>query len=213
MFHQSYTVFNQCTIAAILLIRTYALYDRGRRILILLAATIVVGATVAIWSVTSEGNLSNSTESILHRHGCDLSISYQQGLRLISAWASVLTFDTLVFVLTVSRAIQSNGLWRGGLLRLMVRDGAAYYGVMVIVNIAGIITNLTPVSTARGMCTSLTNVISSTLVSRIMLNIRDPKRRVLVDCRISLGGITLETPASECTHPVSEEFDDVMIIA
>ncbi|EMD37752.1 hypothetical protein CERSUDRAFT_105660 [Gelatoporia subvermispora B] len=212
-FHQYYAMLTQSVIAAILLIRTYALYNRSRRILVLLVATAVVAGSVSVWSILSERNFTFNAETAMHLPSCDLSISNQQGRRLTGAWSSMLVFDTLVFILTVLRAVQSNGLWRGGLLRLMVLDGAAYYGLMVMANIANIVTFVVPVPTAKGMCVSLTNVISSTLISRIMLNIRDPARRVLTEGHIPLGKITLDTLATECTHTVSEDFEDVMIIA
>jgi len=192
-FHQYYAVFTQAVVAALLVLRTYALYNQDRRILCLMLIACASGVVLSVWSLLADHSLVDETEVSFNWPGCDLSLSIQQARHLTYAWSSMLAFDTLVFILTVVRAVQVGGLWKGTLCRIMLRDGAVYYGIMVMANIANILTFMLAVPTAKGMCTTLTNVVSSTLITRLMLNLRDPDMQVFPRATVSTFG------AESCT--------------
>ncbi|KAM5533278.1 hypothetical protein V8D89_013055 [Ganoderma adspersum] len=106
---------------------------------------------------------------------CDLSLTNAQGLHIAIAWAAMLWFDTTIFVLTLARAWRMHRRVPGGVLETLFRDGTIYYGIMVVSAVANIITFLvTPSgSNLKGMETTLTNALSTTLASRLILNLRD----------------------------------------
>ncbi|OCH91666.1 hypothetical protein OBBRIDRAFT_774740 [Obba rivulosa] len=141
-FHQYLALLTQGTVAALLLIRTYALYNRSKHILYLMLITCFAGGAVSAWSIMSDGKyVSDADSSLLRLSGCDLSLSNQQGRHISIAWGSMLVFDTLIFALTVAKIIKSDKkIWKGTLFKLMLRDGAIYYGIMVVINIANIVT-------------------------------------------------------------------------
>ncbi|EMD38373.1 hypothetical protein CERSUDRAFT_64629 [Gelatoporia subvermispora B] len=112
-FHQYYAVFTQAVVAALLLLRTYALYNRDARILCLMLATCAAGIVASIWVLLVDKTFTEDSKVALNWPGY-----------LVGAWSSMLAFDTLVFVLTLVRAIQVEGLWKGTLFRIMLRDGA-----------------------------------------------------------------------------------------
>ncbi|OCH89166.1 hypothetical protein OBBRIDRAFT_804888 [Obba rivulosa] len=146
----------QIVVAALLVLRTYALYEKNKRVLYLLVLGIVAGTGVGAWpAFTDEG--SDNTGSLSYHHGCDLSVSVQQARHLMGPWSVVLAFDTVVFALTAVRGIQMRGLWNIGLFRTFLRDGAIYYGTMVVLNILNMLTILPE---QKGMLTCLTNVTS-----------------------------------------------------
>ncbi|TBU35842.1 hypothetical protein BD311DRAFT_647487, partial [Dichomitus squalens] len=106
----------------ILVLRTYALYERSGRILVLL----IVTHDVCLFT--------------------DLAI----------AWFAMLWFDTTIFVLTLARAIQMHRRLPGGIVEILFRDGTIYYG---------------------RACSVCICRLSTTLISRLILNLRDTRLR------------------------------------
>jgi len=183
-FHQYYAFLAQATVGALLVIRTYALYGKDKRILALMLGTCILVGAVSIWSIITDKSAS-TTVITSHVPGCDLSLSDQQGRRLAFAWSLMLVIDTLIFILTVVKTARVNGVLKSSnLFNLMLRDGAFYYGIMMMTNIANIVTLVVVAPTAKGLWTTPTNVISSVLISRLMLRMRKPDRQgVLIGVR------------------------------
>ncbi|ESK87062.1 hypothetical protein Moror_11943 [Moniliophthora roreri MCA 2997] len=90
------------------------------------------------------------------------------------AWAGMLIFDTMIFCLTLYRALSMRRVSRS-LLTILLRDGTVYFAVMICVSLGNILTFFLGQGQIRGAPTTLTNVISSVMISRLMLNLRDPK--------------------------------------
>ncbi|KAI0665123.1 hypothetical protein C8Q70DRAFT_1049292 [Cubamyces menziesii] len=126
--------------------------------------------------LTSKSPLTTDIQLDFHYPRCNLSLTDDQGVHLALAWSAMLWFDTIIFLLTFFKAIQMRREMSGGLLEILFRDGTIYYGILVAVNMVNIITFLkTPPDTPmKGMATTMTNVLSVTLTSRLMLNLRDP---------------------------------------
>ncbi|RDX56614.1 hypothetical protein OH76DRAFT_402819 [Lentinus brumalis] len=158
-YHQYYAILGQVIVGVILILRTYALYERSRRILagltilgLVLSAGTLIAANVKTKAVTA--NTSSQYTSV----GCDLSLSAEQGLRSAIGWIAMLCLDTTV------------------ILQVLFRDGAMYYAILVVANVANILTFLAPNigDSYRGIATTITNALSTTLISRMCLNLRDP---------------------------------------
>ncbi|EMD36264.1 hypothetical protein CERSUDRAFT_95606 [Gelatoporia subvermispora B] len=148
------------------------------RYLVLLGAVPIIieffGNIGESWSVLGADETSDDTITPFPLHACDLSLTANQGERLIAPWAVVMVFDTTVFVLTVAKGICSRGLLRTSIFRVFLRDGAAYYGIMVVMNIVNIVTILPFLPPEqRGLLLTLCNVLSSILMTRLMFNLRD----------------------------------------
>ncbi|PIL24118.1 hypothetical protein GSI_13870 [Ganoderma sinense ZZ0214-1] len=185
-------------------LRTYALYERSRRILVLLIVTHVGGALVALVTmITTKSANETKIPMPFTLPECDLSLtnahmetgdfvsyfpvstaaysgnSTQRFQDIAIAWAAMVWFDTTIFVLTLVRAWQMHRHMRGGILETLFRDGTIYYGIMVVSTVGNIITFLvTPSgSNLKGMETTLTNVLSTTLTSRLILNLRNRTAR------------------------------------
>ncbi|OSX68026.1 hypothetical protein POSPLADRAFT_1043184 [Postia placenta MAD-698-R-SB12] len=96
-----------------------------------------------------------------------------------SPWCTMLLFDTAIFLLTLVRSIRVIRLLggSGSMFQVMLRDGTIYFGALVVVNMANILTYL--VSWEMDQVYEVTERrvsyrISSTLIARLMLNLRDP---------------------------------------
>ncbi|EJF55882.1 hypothetical protein DICSQDRAFT_175407 [Dichomitus squalens LYAD-421 SS1] len=107
--------------------------------------------------------------------GCDLTMTEAQGKYLSFVWASVLAWDTTVFALTVYRVLGSGSRWRGSLMGVLLRDGAFYFAVLLVCHMCNILTCLLAQAVTRGISVTITNVIASSLITRLMLNLRDPR--------------------------------------
>ncbi|KAJ7774032.1 hypothetical protein B0H16DRAFT_1510809 [Mycena metata] len=172
-YHQYFIIVTQLIIigAAMLILRTYALYERSRRILLLMLAVTVGAIAVAVWSVVTAR--TGTIDHYLHLYfGCDYAISHSQGVSFAIAWADIVVFDCMIFLLTLYKVLHRP---RGAdLLTVLLRDGSIYFGVIVMSNLFNILTFVLGSPYTRGIATTFTNIISSILITRLMLNIRDP---------------------------------------
>ncbi|TBU65673.1 hypothetical protein BD310DRAFT_836735, partial [Dichomitus squalens] len=186
-YHQVFAVASQAVVAVLLILRTYALYNRSKRVLILLVGMFVGGGAQSLAAVlTSVSPLSTSTLLNFGITGCNLSLNTEQGIHLALAWSAMLWFDTAIFALTFYKAMQVRHYMPGMLLVTMFRDGTIYYGILIVVNTLNITTFLIVPSgnPLKGTATTLTNVLSVVLTSRLMLNLRDPS----IQTCVPLGG-------------------------
>ncbi|PAV18833.1 hypothetical protein PNOK_0567600 [Pyrrhoderma noxium] len=97
------------------------------------------------------------------------------------ALKSVLLFDTMVFALTLYKSYKVNkehkqvGM-QSGLIKLLIRDGTLYYAVMAMANLSNLLLyemlSDSFFEQSAGNNSILTHTISSTLLSRIILNLR-----------------------------------------
>ncbi|KAI0748268.1 hypothetical protein C8Q80DRAFT_1270696 [Daedaleopsis nitida] len=144
-YHQYYAILSQVIVGVILILRTWALYNRSRYMLVALA---VLGLVLATGTVIA-GNVKTKTvtENVSSEHsvfGCDLSLSSEQGLRSAIGWIAMLCLDTTIFMLTLIKTVHMRHTLNQGLLLVLFRDGAIYYGILVVASIANILTFLAP---------------------------------------------------------------------
>ncbi|KAJ7216882.1 hypothetical protein C8J57DRAFT_1395914 [Mycena rebaudengoi] len=165
-YHPYFILVIQMIVGVMLVLRTYALYQRNNRILALM---VVFGATVvcvclgAILFCTEGAGIGGDLELYF---GCMYAITARQSVSPIVAWSAMALFDCLIFFLTLYKAFGKHSTgWN--LFSVLLRDGT----VIVILNLSNI---LTFVDYTRGVATTLTNIVSSLMISRLMLNLRDP---------------------------------------
>ncbi|KAF8217405.1 hypothetical protein K438DRAFT_1952299 [Mycena galopus ATCC 62051] len=206
-YHQYFIIATQVIVAALLVLRTYALYGHSKRVLIVMSLVILGAVIVGIWSVAIGKAVVESTNLSLY-YGCDYPISRAQGLSLASGWAGVAIFDCLIFVLTLYKVFSGGRPNAWSILTVLLRDGSIYFGVMTLSNLSNILTFIfgTELDDAeqpytRGIATTFTNIICSVFISRIMLNIRDPS---LVDI---VGRLAAEDIRFASFHGTGQERD------
>ncbi|KAF7304156.1 hypothetical protein MIND_00647400 [Mycena indigotica] len=176
LYHQYFALVSQVLVAVMLIMRTYALYARSRFILasvLLVTVTAFVLAVVRLLSGNDVDNLSPE----LAAFGCPVATGQAKAHRLAEAWAGMLVFDVVIFALTLYKALQLHSGQQGrasGLIEILLRDGSVYFALMVLSNGANIATYTIARPFLRGSGTSVTNVTSAILISRLMLNLRAP---------------------------------------
>ncbi|KAJ7031687.1 hypothetical protein C8F04DRAFT_1185619 [Mycena alexandri] len=183
-YHQYFIIVTQVMVAAMLILRTYALYERSRGILVLMLAVTVGAIAVAIWSVLT--GTSGITDNNLHLYfGCNYPISHSQGVSLAIAWADIAIFDCMIFLLTLYKVLYRR---RSGadLLTVLLRD--VDHAVLMLAwqrdGHVKCIQHFNVCSLYAGNCHNIyeyrefsepfVDSISSILITRLMLNLRDP---------------------------------------
>ncbi|TCD68396.1 hypothetical protein EIP91_010905 [Steccherinum ochraceum] len=202
LFEQRLT-HSQVIVGILLIVRTYALYNRNRWVLGVTVGIAISGAVVACWAVLTPHGPPPPTVSDA---ACNVNLSDLQGIYFAIAWSGMLFFDCLIFGLTVARSIVLSRTARRTLFDIMLRDGAIYFACMAGANLWNIITFIVLQPSLKGVPTIFTNVISTTLISRLMLNIRDP--RILQQSRTfttttdnSAGPLTRDLPFYSTLYP------------
>ncbi|KAI0744810.1 hypothetical protein C8Q76DRAFT_789289 [Earliella scabrosa] len=133
------------------------------------------------WAIsTTMFSLSRPDEGGAHLYveGCILVMSKSQGQHYAIAWSTILVFDFAVFCLTFARALKWSMAWRQGLFYLILRDGTMYFAILIVCYLSNVLTfvyaKASPGAAGyQGYPATLTNVLSATLVTRMMLNMRE----------------------------------------
>ncbi|KAI0830123.1 hypothetical protein BC628DRAFT_1416450 [Trametes gibbosa] len=192
LYHFLLSIAVQSVVAALMLLRTYALYERSHRVLALLLAIIGIGAPLCVWGLVAGRHTGTFRQATFFvsagadhspRVFCDLTSSQREGYDLAIAWGAISAFDATVFVLTLLKALETGRTWSGGYFRVMLRDGTIYFAFLFLCYLSNILPYALGQPVHKGVSTSVTNAVSSTLISRLMLNIRDPDLRQGPACR------------------------------
>ncbi|KAG0699207.1 hypothetical protein DFH29DRAFT_60486 [Suillus ampliporus] len=163
-------------VCVVLIIRTYALYNCSKRLLMWII--IIVLALAGGVSAGTFGYYSSNT-NVLPGVGCYETYTTETAARFGLAWLAIFVFELLIFVLTVYRIYKIRGLLRLSLvtgrniLDIIFRDGAMYFGAMTLSNIPNILTYYCESDITRGSMATFTSCISVTLISRLMLNLHE----------------------------------------
>ncbi|KAJ7460062.1 hypothetical protein B0H11DRAFT_2286225 [Mycena galericulata] len=175
-YHQYFALLSQLLVSIMLITRTYALYERNKTVLII-TILVTVGAAGFGLAMILTVNDANTLSPHLQTFGCPSATTHSSNLRIAAAWGGMLVFDVMIFVLTVSKALRYSTR-SGNLFTVLVRDGAMYFAVMITSNAVNIGTYTMGGPFLSGCATTVTNVLSSVLISRLMLNLRDPTVRL-----------------------------------
>ncbi|KAJ7929744.1 hypothetical protein B0H13DRAFT_2310374 [Mycena leptocephala] len=113
-------------------LRVCAIYGFNRRVFGLLGIAGIVTITLSVWStVPMESNFTVGIEL----PSCYVITVKAQAIRMATAWEALLVGDIIVMGLTLWRAYTLNRTIRlgtGSLLGVLVRDGVAYFGFVLL---------------------------------------------------------------------------------
>jgi len=127
-------------------------------------------AGVAVWSLF--GQKSSTATS-----GCHIALEFTSSIHLATAWEALFCYDSILFGLTLyqthksRRSIPEMGPLRIPLISLMLRDGAIYFAVMALANLANIMTFYLAGPFLRGGLSTFASAFSVIMMSRIFLNL------------------------------------------
>ncbi|EAU85558.2 hypothetical protein CC1G_06271 [Coprinopsis cinerea okayama7 len=102
------------------------------------------------------------------------STTFDRGVRLALMYTFLLGFDVLVFSMTLRRSLQHAQWGSTPLIRVVIRDGTMSFGVISVICLAVILSFAISSPVSRGREIVLASNLSSILVNRMILNLRDP---------------------------------------
>ncbi|KAJ6476920.1 hypothetical protein C8R45DRAFT_1008249 [Mycena sanguinolenta] len=172
-YHEYFALLSQILVAVMLIMRTYALYERSKYILAL-TISVTLAAIVFAIVMLSTRNARDMLDPRLQALGCPSPTTHDVNLRSAAAWGGMLVFDVMIFLLTIYKALRCETR-SGSLLSVMFRDGSMYFGIMIVTNGANIATYTLGGPLISGSGTTVVNALSSVMLTRLMLNLRDPK--------------------------------------
>ncbi|KAJ7624909.1 hypothetical protein FB45DRAFT_924514, partial [Roridomyces roridus] len=174
-YHQYFAVASQLLVAVMLVTRTYALYQRNNKVLAFMVfVTVAALAFSLVMLLTGPDDTSTLSDHLKALH-CPVVTGQATNIGTGAAWSGMLAFDIMIFALTVYKALRCGS--RAGLFAVLLRDGSIYFAVMIVCNVGNIASYLVGGPLLSGFLTTVTNVLSSILISRLMLNLRDPAIR------------------------------------
>ncbi|KAJ7751929.1 hypothetical protein DFH07DRAFT_774619 [Mycena maculata] len=138
-------------IVVILVMRVYAMYNCSKIVLFALLCVGMITGVLGAWS-TGETLIPEISAS-----GCEYAVSKERFLG-----------DVAVFGFTVIRSYREPFKISGSILSILARDGALYFAVLALVNLANI---LMYYSWIAGSLSAFTSTMSVTMVARLMLNL------------------------------------------
>ncbi|KAE9398763.1 hypothetical protein BT96DRAFT_858890 [Gymnopus androsaceus JB14] len=171
LYRQLALVIQQVIVCVLLTMRIYALYGRSVRILSYMLGSGAILAGVAVWSLFGQKSSTAATS------GCHIALELISSIHLATAWEALFCYDSILFGLTLyqthksRRSITGMGRLRIPLVSLMLRDGAIYFAVMALANLANIMTFYLTGPFLRGGLSTFASAISVSMLSRIFLNL------------------------------------------
>lgn len=170
---QGLLVLSQVLVSVTLAIRIIALYHSTRRIILWVVGCGTVLTGVTFWSLVGQ-----HATFVPDAPGCYYVMSETTGIHLAFAWEAQAIFDALVFALTVMRTLKMRKLHNMdislsgvGLLDVLLRDGALYFAVMALANLANIFTLYFSTPALKGFLSTPASCVSVTLCSRLVLHL------------------------------------------
>jgi len=153
-------------------LRVYALYGQSRRVLIFLALIALLSLVAAAGGIVASRRTGDDAIPVLSSFvGCSQFLPSVKGQSSAIAWAGLSVYDSVIFSLTLYKAFT---VGKGTqLLNVIVRDGTIYFLVLFIMNVSNIFNLLFSPPFLRTSTTTITNVLSITLVTRLVLNLRE----------------------------------------
>ncbi|KAF8191845.1 hypothetical protein K438DRAFT_1970225 [Mycena galopus ATCC 62051] len=93
---------------------------------------------VGLWAVIAGKGVDTSNNLPLYI-GCNYPVGRSQGISQASAWAGVVVFHCVIFLLTLNKVFHHHRDGKG-LVTVLLRDGSVYFGVMVMSELSNILT-------------------------------------------------------------------------
>ncbi|THU96205.1 hypothetical protein K435DRAFT_101806 [Dendrothele bispora CBS 962.96] len=173
--YQSLFILNVARVCFLMSQRVYALYQRSRYILNTLTITSVIILVISTYAIVISLHDFFYTEfrgTQGQRIRCYIGITDKGAITLAIPWEALLGFESLVFTLTLWKSWTMRDHYRHvPLLKLLLRDGAMYYGIVCLSSLANILTFYVCGPYIRNGLVIFGGTISISMLSRIIINL------------------------------------------
>ncbi|KAI0756567.1 hypothetical protein C8Q80DRAFT_1264608 [Daedaleopsis nitida] len=167
-------IWNQVAAECVLLIRTYAFFNRNIYILVLLVSALAGVVSYQLYVATSQMLLLPFIPPNVE--GPCFPMSKPHSAHLLGFFVAPLLYDTMVTFMTVCKAItirRRNGGPSSRLIQTFLREGVFYYILISIANLVNGIFYLQPRQAISAICIPLSVMLSPILACRLILDLRE----------------------------------------
>jgi len=168
-------MWNQLGSEVVLLIRTYAFFNRNVHLLSFLIACLIGLIVYQLYVTTSQMELLPFVKPPYTQGPC-LPVSKPHAAHLLGFFMAPLAYDTIVTAITVGKAFMIRRR-RGGpssmLIQTFIREGVFYYILISIANLVNGIFYLQPRQAMSAICIPLSVFLSPVLACRLILDLRE----------------------------------------
>ncbi|KAI0715111.1 hypothetical protein C8Q76DRAFT_795904 [Earliella scabrosa] len=168
-------MWNQVAAECILLIRTYAFFNRNIYILVFLVSALAGVVAYQLYVATSQMLLLPFIPLDAPEGPC-LPMSKPHSAHLLGFFIAPLLYDTVVTFMTICKAItirRRNGGPSSRLIQTFLREGVFYYILISVANLVNGIFYLQPRQTISAICIPLSVMLSPVLACRLILDLRE----------------------------------------
>ncbi|KAF8146835.1 hypothetical protein K438DRAFT_1868455 [Mycena galopus ATCC 62051] len=195
------TVIQELFVGLTLVLRVLAMYAFDKLVLGTLVTTAILCVVVSVWCVLTTGAPLVFPKPI---SGCLTAVSHSSQVREAGAWEALLAADVVLLVLTILRAYNhSRDIPTGALWRVLIRDGAIYFVVICLANVANIVTFIHGNVITANSLPGFTVKLSVTMICRLMLNLHEA-------AEITDPSLEPMTTGIRFAHTEGEESDGVV---
>ncbi|KAF7373921.1 hypothetical protein MSAN_00604500 [Mycena sanguinolenta] len=156
-------------------LRVLAMYGFDRRVLVSMLIISAISVGLGLWTFIKFGHPGMLTAPALNLNGCDTALPRATAHREARSWEVQLLADTVILGLTAYRAYTDHEIMKlveGSLIKRMMKDGAMYFGIIVLANLANVLMLYFGDILTAGMLAWWTTSLSVTLIARLGLNLQ-----------------------------------------
>ncbi|PAV15984.1 hypothetical protein PNOK_0884200 [Pyrrhoderma noxium] len=168
-------------------LRTTALWDRRRSVLIILLATLLIcdsAIGVFIWLFLGQEHFApNNIPELQNVLGCYATLSMNVStMMLVPAVSALMCFDAIILLFTIVRfiIIRRSGEGKGSVMKMLFRDGVIYYIVAFASSLANLLLYAflpKPRRALLGATVPILRTVMSIAANRLVLNLRTTIQR------------------------------------
>ncbi|KIK62824.1 hypothetical protein GYMLUDRAFT_242461 [Collybiopsis luxurians FD-317 M1] len=167
----------QLNINVLFILRVTALYGGSRRIKLFLGVVVVgmiSNIIVQLYLIDSQPFAAVDSPTVSQQVGNVRIFTPYQGRHFAYLWIGMFMFDFCIFSLTLWKTLRTlrDGQVSGGIVTIVMRDGLMYFAIITLSTLANILVFAFAPDLVKGLLPTFSNMLSSVLMSRLMLNLR-----------------------------------------
>ncbi|KAF8192902.1 hypothetical protein K438DRAFT_1970011 [Mycena galopus ATCC 62051] len=159
-------------------LRVCAMYGFDPRVVVPMSIIVATAVALGLWTIIKLGDPGMLTAPALNLTECNTALPRATALRAYTTSPvsyTKLLADTLVFGLTAYRAYADHNVMKlveSSLIKRMMKDGAMYFGIIVLANLANVFTLYFGDILTAGILAWWTTSLSVALIARLGLNLQ-----------------------------------------
>ncbi|KAF5311114.1 hypothetical protein D9619_007984 [Psilocybe cf. subviscida] len=197
-------IIGMCASEIILTVRVWALWNRDKRMTVLLPvcyAVCIVPTFVAMYFFCE--SLTFGEAPYPGFRGC-----FPTGAKryVVYCWALLLVYNCLIMLLMTFPGLQASIFGNSSLSRTVYKDGLWHYIYLFVWSIINIGISATQPPATRSVIASVERVLHSMLASRVLLHMRDHSRQMEYASDMKMSADNARNPENVILEPIGPKY-------